>query len=412
VSDRRSVPVVENPAFGSTPDHIRPLRDRVHAFMTQKVEPAEDLLHEGGDDAIKIIRELQAEAKATGLWALGHPKELGGGGLPFLDYVYVNEVQGRSEFGQIALGTYTLQDSLMLHKYSSDEWRDKYLGPLVQGEISPSFAMTEPDVASSDPTQLTTTAELDGDEWVINGRKWFTTGANRAAYTTVMCRTDDDSVSPYLAFSMIVVPTDTPGYDIVRETPVLGIRGGHCEVSYTDVRVPAANLLGPRGHGFVIAQERLGPGRIFHCMRWLGQAQRAFDLMCRRLNSRRAFGEPLSAKQLMQQHVFDSYAEIQACRLLTLHAAHAIDRGEQARVEIGAIKVVGARMLHNVIDRAIQAYGAAGLTDDTPLSFMYRAARFGRIYDGPDEVHITSTARRILKEYRGDDPRGWEFGTR
>jgi alkylation response protein AidB-like acyl-CoA dehydrogenase len=211
---------------------------------------------------------------------------------------------------------------------------------------------------------------------------------------------------------MIVVPTDTPGYHIVRETPVLGIRGGHCEVEYRDVRVPAANLLGPRGHGFVIAQERLGPGRIFHCMRWLGQAQRAFDLLCRRLNERTAFGEPLAAKQLMQQHVFESYAEIQACRLLTLHAAHAIDRGDQARVEIAAIKVVGARMLHNVIDRAIQAYGAAGLTDDTPLSHMYRAARFGRIYDGPDEVHVTTTARRILKEYRGDDPPGWEFGTR
>jgi alkylation response protein AidB-like acyl-CoA dehydrogenase len=247
---------------------------------------------------------------------------------------------------------------------------------------------------------------------VINGRKWFTTGANRAAYTTVMCRTEDDDVSPYLAFSMIVVPTDTPGYTIERETPVLGIRGGHCEVSYRDVRVPAANLLGPRGHGFVIAQERLGPGRIFHCMRWLGQAQRAFDLLCRRLNERTAFGEVLAKKQLMQQHVFESYAEIQACRLLTLHAAHAIDRGDDARVEISSIKVVGARMLHNVIDRAIQAYGAAGLTDDTPLSLMYRAARFGRIYDGPDEVHVTTTARRILKEYRGDGYPGWEFGTR
>jgi alkylation response protein AidB-like acyl-CoA dehydrogenase len=398
--------------FGTCPEHLRPLRDRVHAFMTERVEPVEHLLHVGDEDARATLRTLQDEAKAEGLWALGHPTELGGGGLPFLDYVYINEVQGRSEFGQIALGTYTLQDSLMLHKYASPEWRDRYLAPLVQSEISPSFAMTEPAVASSDPTQLQTRAELDGDEWVITGRKWFTTGANRAAYTTVMCRTEDDSVSPYAAFSMIVVPTDAPGYHIVRETPVLGIRGGHCEVAYEGVRVPAANLLGPRGHGFVIAQERLGPGRIFHCMRWLGQAQRAFDLLCKRLNDRTAFGEPLAAKQLMQQHVFESYAEIQACRLLTLHAAHAIDRGDQARVEIGAIKVVGARMLHNVIDRAIQAHGAAGLTDDTPLSFMYRAARFGRIYDGPDEVHVSTTARRILKEYRGDNAPGWEFGTR
>lgn len=389
------------------PTHVRPVRDAVMAFMRERVEPAEALIHEGGDDATAKILELQAEAKAEGLWALGHPAELGGGGLPFMDYVYVNEVQGRSEFGQIALGTFTLQDSIMLDKYASEKWRDEYLARLVQAEVWPSFAMTEPEVASSDPTQLRTTAVLDGDEWIINGHKWFTTGANRATYTTVMCRTEDESVSPYLAYSMIVVPTDTPGYTIVRETPVLGIRGGHCEVIYEDVRVPAENLLGPRGHGFVIAQERLGPGRIFHCMRWLGQAQRAFELMCERLNTRHAFGEPLAAKQLMQQHVFESYAEIQAARLLTLHAASAIDRGEQARVEIGAIKVVGARMLHNVVDRAIQCYGAAGLTDDTPLSFMYRAARFGRIYDGPDEVHIHTVARRILKQFR--DGAGWDF---
>jgi alkylation response protein AidB-like acyl-CoA dehydrogenase len=374
--------------------------------MRERVEPAEPELHAGDESARDLLRDLQRQAKEEGLWALGHPEELGGGGLPFLDYVYVNEVQGRSEFGQLALGTFTLQDSLMLHKYADDEWRDRYLAPLVQAEISPSFAMTEPEVASSDPTQLQTAAVLDGEEWVINGHKWFTTGANRAAYTTVMCRTEPDAPD-HAAFSMIVVPTDTPGYEIVRETPVLGIRGGHCEVRYTDVRVPAENLLGPRGHGFVIAQDRLGPGRIFHCMRWLGQAQRAFELLCERLNSRVAFGEPLAAKQLMQQHVFESYAEIQSCRLLTLHAAAAIDRGEQARVEIGAIKVVGARMLHNVIDRAIQAYGAAGLTDDTPLSFMYRAARFGRIYDGPDEVHVHTVARRILKQFR--DGGRWEF---
>lgn len=404
------------------PESVRPVRDRVEAFMRERVEPAEADLHRLADAAHhepaargelrERIRALQADAKAEGLWALGHPRELGGGGLPFMDYVYVNEVQGRSEYGQIALGTYTLQDSIMLDRYASPEWRDTYLHRLVQSEVSPSFAMTEPEVASSDPTQLRTRAVLDGDEWVIDGHKWFTTGANQAAYTTVMCRTEDDDVSPYLAYSMIIVPTDAPGYEIVRETPVLGIRGGHCEVRLTGVRVPASNLLGPRGHGFVIAQERLGPGRIFHCMRWLGQAQRAFELMCTRLNTREAFGEPLAAKQLMQSHVFESYAEIQSCRLLTLHAAAAIDRGEQARVEIGAIKVVGARMLHNVIDRAVQVHGAAGLTDDTPLSFMYRAARFGRIYDGPDEVHVHTVARRILKATRPAEdgtPRHWEF---
>ena len=389
------------------PESVRAVRSEVLGFMVERVEPAEPVLHQGGPEAMELIGSLQADAKAAGLWALGHPAELGGGGLPFSDYVYVNEVQGRSEYGQIALGTYTLQDSLMLNTYASPEFRERYLARLVASEISPSFAMTEPEVASSDPTQLQTTATLEGDEWVIRGRKWFTTGANRAAYTTVMCRTEPLDVSPYLSFSMIIVPTDTPGYDIVRETPVLGINGGHCEVNYDGVRVPAANLLGPRGHGFVIAQERLGPGRIFHCMRWLGQAQRAFELLCDRLNSRRAFGEPLAAKQLMQQHVFDSYAQIQACRLLTLHAAEAVDRGGDARVEIGAVKVVGAKMLHDVIDRAVQVHGAAGLTDDTPLSRMYREARFARIYDGPDEVHVQSVARRLLKTYR--DGGTWSF---
>ncbi|MEU6783750.1 acyl-CoA dehydrogenase family protein [Nonomuraea angiospora] len=393
----------------AVPDGVRPIRDAVHAFMTERVEPAEPVLHAGGPEAAAALDELRAEARKEGLWALGHPRELGGGGLPFLDYVYVNEVQGRSEYGQLALGTFTLQDSLMLHEHASPEQRERYLEPLVRGDIWPSFAMTEPSISSSDPTQIRTAAVLDGDEWVINGHKWFTTGASRAAYTTVMCRTEQDA-PPHLAFSMILVPTDTPGYRIVRETPVLGLDGAHCEVRYEDVRVPAANLLGPRGHGFVIAQQRLGPGRIFHCMRWLGQAQRAFDLMCRRLQERTAFGEPLARKQLMRQHVFDSYAEIQAARLLTLHAAEAIDAGSQARVEIGAIKVVGARTLHNVIDRAIQVYGAAGLTPDTPLERMYRHARAGRIYDGPDEVHIDAVGRRILGEYAAGG--NWEFGLR
>ncbi|MGB3410729.1 MAG: acyl-CoA dehydrogenase family protein [Microthrixaceae bacterium] len=390
----------------AVPDHVRPIRDRVMDFMVSHVEPAEPVLHKGGTEARSLIRDLQGRAKSEGLWALGHPIELGGGGMPFADYVYINEVQGRSEYGQIALGTFTLQDSLMLHAHASDSQRERFLQPLVAADIWPSFAMTEPEVASSDPTQLRTTAVLDGDEWVINGHKWFTTGAAVAAYTTVMCRTEMDAPD-HAAFSMIIVPTDTPGYTLVRETPVLGINGGHYEVIYDDVRVPADALLGGRGRGFVIAQERLGPGRIFHAMRWLGQAQRAFDLLCDRLVHREAFGGPLASKQLMQQHVFDSYAQIQACRMLTLDAAAVVDSGGDSRVQIGAVKVVGARMLHDVIDRAIQAYGAAGLTDDTPLSHMYRTARFARIYDGPDEVHIQSVARRILKTYR--DGGTWSF---
>lgn len=385
------------------------VRRRVLRFVEDRVYPAERELDEGSRTQRNLaMARLIEEAKTAGLWALGHPREIGGQGMPFLDYVHVNEVIGRSFHAMQALGTLSLQDSLMLHRYAAPQWRERYLAPLVAGEIIPSFAMTEPDVASSDPTQLQTTARLEDGQWVINGRKWFTTGAGDAEYTTVMCRTETDGPR-HECFSMIIVPTNTRGYRIVRETPLLGIAGGHWEVHYDDVRVPAENLLGPRGKGFTIAQQRLGPGRIFHCMRWLGQAQRAFDLMCRRLNERVAFGEPLAHKQLMQSHVFESAAEIQACRMLTLDAARQLDAGLEAREMIGTIKVVGARMLHNVIDRAIQVHGALGLTDDTPLSRMYRHAREARIYDGPDEVHIQSVARRYLKQYRAGGP-GVDFG--
>ncbi|MFP6622429.1 MAG: acyl-CoA dehydrogenase family protein [Myxococcota bacterium] len=392
------------------PEHVQPIRERVRRFIETEVYPVESALEERGSEASReAIGGLMAKAKEQGLWALGHPKEIGGQGLPFLDYVYINEVVGRSELATVALGTHSLQDSIMLNLHASPKWRDTYLKPLVEGEVFPSFAMTEPDVASSDPTQLRTHAELDGDQWVINGHKWFTSGADRAAYTTVMVRTEPDAPD-HDAFSMIVVPTDTPGYNIVRDVRVMGFYGGHCEVKYENVRVPAENLLGPRGAGFKIAQERLGPGRIFHCMRWLGQAQRAFDLLCDRANNRTAFGSPLADKQQIQVMVFDSLAEIQASRMLTLAAAHKLDRGEQARIEIGLIKVVGAKMLHNVIDRAIQVHGAMGVTEDTPLERMYRAARFARIYDGPDEVHRMTVARRVLREYQRGD--GWDFGLR
>ncbi len=392
------------------PPHLAPIRERVRAFIENEIYPNEHVLEAGTPESRDVLRQLMQRAKDAGLWALGHPVDIGGQGMPFLDYVYVNEVIGRSEFAQVCLGTHSLQDSIMLKLHAAPEWSERYLKPLVAGEVFPSFGMTEPAVAGSDPTQLQTKAVLDGDDWVINGRKWFTSGAKSAAYTTVMCRTEDGDVPVHQAFSMIIVPTDTAGYNIVRETPVMGMMGGHCEVEYDNVRVPRSNLLGPRGEGFLIAQQRLGPGRIFHCMRWLGQAQRAFDLMCERANSRVAFGTTLGEKQQIQTMIFDSASEIQASRMLTLHAAHKMDSGDPARVEIGMIKVVGASMLHNVIDRAIQVYGAAGVTDDLPLERMYRHARFARIYDGPDEVHRSTVARLILREYSRD--RGFDFGLR
>ena len=386
------------------------IRAKVKDFIENEIYPKENDLAKGTPEARNMLGSLMQLAKDEKIWALGHPKDIGGGGMPFMEYVYVNEVIGRSSFAMVALGTHSLQDSIMLREFASPHWRDQYLEPLVQGEIFPSFGMTEPDVASSDPTQLETTAILENGIWKINGRKWFTTGAARAAYTTVMCRTELDAAS-HGAFSMIIVPTDNPGYKIIRETPVLGINGGHYEVEYDNVEVPEENLLGPRGQGFIIAQKRLGPGRIFHCMRWLGQAQRAFDLLCERMHQRETFGTPLTKKQLLQKFVFDSACEIQASRHLTLDAARRIDQGDDARIEIGLIKVLGAEMLHNVIDRAIQVHGAKGLTDDTPLSLMYRHAREARIYDGPDEVHVQSVARRILKNYENNGP-GWDFGER
>mgnify|MGYP001247575620 FL=1 len=386
------------------------IRAKVKDFIENEIYPKETELSKGTPESREMLGSLMQLAKDENIWALGHPTDIGGGGMPFMEYVYVNEVIGRSSFAMVALGTHSLQDSIMLREFASPHWRDQYLEPLVQGEIFPSFGMTEPEVASSDPTQLQTQAILEDGVWRINGRKWFTTGAARAAYTTVMCRTELEAPS-HGAFSMIIVPTDNPGYKIVRETPVLGINGGHYEVEYDNVEVPEENLLGPRGQGFIIAQKRLGPGRIFHCMRWLGQAQRAFDLLCERMHERETFGTPLTKKQLLQKFVFDSACEIQASRHLTLDAAKRIDQGDDARIEIGLIKVVGAEMLHNVIDRAIQVHGAKGLTDDTPLSLMYRHAREARIYDGPDEVHIQSVARRILRNYEHNGP-GWDFGER
>lgn len=381
----------------SVPAHLRDLVARVRAFVDDHVIPAEPDLHR---DAAAVLPGLRERAKAAGLWALGHPEEIGGGGLPFADYVHVNEVQGRSEYGQLALGTYTLQDSLMLRAHATPAVRDRYLAPLVAAAINPSFAMTEPGLSSSDPTQLRTTARLDGDEWVLSGRKWFVTGARDAAYTAVMCRTEPEGTPAHQAFSIIVVPAGTPGFRVVRDIPVLGIGHGHYELAFDEVRVPADHLVGPRGGGFLVAQERLGPGRIFHAMRWLGQAGRAYELMVARLRERTAFGGPLADKQLMQQHVFESHAAITAARLLTLDAARVLDEGGAARVEIGVVKVVGARMLNDVVDRALQVFGAEGLSDDTPLGFMYRTARFARIYDGPDEVHVQSVAKALLRQLR------------
>jgi len=379
-------------------DEVAQIKAQFKRFIDEEVIPAEPELARGDEQAAARTEALKARAKEAGLWALGHPEEIGGGGLPFLAFAEMNEIIGRSHYGQLAVGSVSMQDSIMLHLYGNEAQKERWLKPLVAGDIYPSVGLTEPEVAGSDPTLMQTTGRLEGDQWVINGHKWFTSGANRAAFTTVFCATEPDA-KKHAKFSSIIVPTDTPGYEIARVVPTMGsTRGGHCEVWLKDVHVPKENLLGERGAGFVIAQKRLGPGRIFHCMRWLGQAERAFELMCEWAKVRYAHGSLLAEKGEIQRYVAESAAEIQAARLMTFDAARKLDQGQEARVEVSLIKFWGARMLHNVIDRAIQVHGAMGVTSDTPLEHMYREARYARIYDGPDEVHRMVVARRLIKD--------------
>jgi len=380
-------------------EHLTDLLGRVRRFIDDEVIPGEPLLREGTLDSLAEMERLKKEAKRQGLWALGHPTSIGGGGLGFMEMTHLNAVIGRSFFGQSAVGTWSMQDSIMLDLYATEEQKQRWLVPLVAGDIRSSIGMTEPEVPGSDPTEMRATAVLDGDEWVVNAHKWFTTGANIAAFTTVFAITEPDDAGPYKRHSAIVVPTDSTGYDVVRVLSTMGSTlGAHCEIRLTDVRVPAENLLGGRGEGFVLAQRRLGPGRIFHCMRWLGQMERAFELMCQRANERIVRGSPLSSNGQIQQLIAESAADIYSHRAATLAAAEAVDRGNPGRIEISLVKLRGARLLHDVIDRAIQVHGALGVTSDTPLEWMYREARYARIYDGPDEVHRDVVARKLVKD--------------
>ena len=387
-------------------------RDRYRAFMEEHVYPAERALDAEDAAADALVAALQAKAREAGLWAPHVPPEAGGSGDGFLYYACVNEEIGRCWWAQLAFGCQAPDagNAEILHLFGTPEQKARFLAPLVAGEVRSFFSMTEPDVAGSDPTTLTTRAVRDGDEWVIDGEKWFSSGADGAAFAIVFA-ISDPGAEPHRRGSMILVPVDTPGVDVVEPISVMGHRGRgwntHCRVTYRGVRVPTSNTLGEPGDAFRIAQRRLGPGRIHHVMRWLGQMQRAFELMCAYANEREAFGGPLADKQTVQNWVADSAAEIQACRLLTMDTARRIDEGSEARVEVSMLKFFAARVLNDVIDRAIQVHGARGLTDETPLAQMALHARGGRIYDGPDEVHRMVVARRILKSFRAGD--GWQF---
>jgi len=380
--------------------------------MFERVLPNEHILDQENDEADALVAKLRDEVRALGLWAPHVPPEAGGTGTGFLDYAYLNEHIGRTVWGQLIFGCQAPDagNAEILHLYGTDEQKERWLHPLVAGEIRSFFSMTEPEVPGSDPTTLRTRAVRDGDDWVIDGHKWFSSGAEGAAFGIVMAVSDPDA-APHARATQIIVPADTPGVEVVRAVPTMGHRGRgwstHCEVRYSGVRVPVTNTLGDAGSGFRIAQKRLGPGRIHHVMRWLAQMQRAFELMCSYSLERETFGEPLARKQTVQNWIADSYVEIQACRLLTLDAAHKIDAGDEARVEISAIKFYAAKVMQDVIDRAIQVHGAKGLTDETPLAHMAMMARGGRIYDGPDEVHRQVVAKRILKAFASGD--GWQF---
>jgi acyl-CoA dehydrogenase len=382
-------------------DEIQELRGRYRAFMEEHVYPNERALQ--ADDA-ELIGSLRAKAKEQRLWAPHVPPEAGGTGQGFLAYAHLNEEIGRSTYAQLVFGCQAPDagNAEILHLFGTDEQKERWLKPLVAGQIRSFFSMTEPEVPGSDPTTLRTKAVREGDEWVIDGHKWFSSGADGAAFGIVMAVTDAEA-EPHRRASQIVVPAETPGVEIARAVPVLGHAGSgwstHCEVWYRGVRVPVENTLGEPGDGFRIAQKRLGPGRIHHVMRWLGQMQRAFELLCSYALEREAFGSRLADKQTVQNWIADSAAEIHACRLMTLDAAHKIDDGDEARVEVSVIKYYAAQALHDVIDRAIQVHGARGLTDETPLAEMYANARAARIYDGPDEVHRMVVSRRILKEF-------------
>jgi acyl-CoA dehydrogenase len=394
------------------PEPIRARRERVRAFMEAHVYPNEARLGAEDEETDALVAELRQKAKEADLWAPHLPPEAGGSGSGFIEYAYLNEEIGRSVMAQLIFGCQAPDagNGEILHLYGTPEQKERFLRPLVAGETRSFFGMTEPEVAGSDPTLLRGRAVRDGDEWVIDAHKWFSSGADGAGFGIVMVVTEPDA-EPHRRASMILVPTETPGYELVRRVSVMGHEGRgwstHCETRFTGVRVPLANTLGEPGDGFRIAQKRLGPGRIHHVMRWLGQMQRAFELMCEYALQRKAFGGPLAEKQTIQNWIAESAAEIQACRLMTLQAAHRLDEGDEARVEISLIKFYAARVLGEVIDRAIQVHGGLGVTDDTPLAAMWRMARGGRIYDGADEVHKQVVARRILRAFEDGD--GWRF---
>jgi len=400
-------------------EKVRELRARLEAFMDEHVYPNEKVFEEQLEAAEnrwtvpQIMEELKAEAKEAGLWNLFLPESEYSAGLTNLEYAPVCEVMGRSPIAPEVFNCNAPDTGNMevLVRYGTPEQKERWLEPLLRGELRSCFAMTEPDVASSDATNIRARIRKDGDEYVVNGRKWWSTGAGdpRCELAIVMGKTDV-SAPRHKQQSMILVPLDTPGVEIERTLPVFGYDDaphGHAEISFEDARVPASNMIWGEGKGFAIAQGRLGPGRIHHCMRLVGVAERALELLRERVKAREAFGKPLAEQGVIMEWIADSRTEIEQARLLTLKAAHMMDTvgNKEARAEIAMIKVVAPNVALRVIDRAIQAHGGAGVSDDFPLAYFWASARTLRLADGPDEVHRAQVARLELKKVTNSPPR-------
>jgi len=386
---------------------ILPNENILWAWRTDRRFKEADIEH-----ARQLREDIKAKVKQAGLWAPHLPVEYGGSGLNFLEHAYMNEVLAYAVgaaalFGVVAPNS---GNQTILVKYGTEEQKKKWLIPLIEGKMESGFSMTEPDQPGSDPRSLKTTARRDGDEWVINGHKWFTSNGKRADFFIVMCRTEDPEgpADRNAKMTQIIVPKDTPGVTILRGINVWGVESDHCEIVYDDVRVPVTNQLGQTGTGHQAAQDRLGAGRVFHCMNSIGQMWRAFDLLVERTMTREVHGGMLETKQFMQGFIADSYIDIQAARLMTIHCAEKMESGGDPRTDISAIKIFVPAAYERVVDRAIQVWGAAGVTGDLPLAGMYQGARTLRLADGPDEVHKILIAKNVLKRYHSGQ--GWDFG--
>ncbi len=403
-------------------DRINEIRQLTASIVNKEILPNESMLWRWRTDprvresdmeqARQLREDIRAKVKQAGLWAPHLPVEYGGVGLNFLEHAYMNEVLAYAVgaaalFGVVAPNS---GNQSILVKYGTEEQKKKWLIPMIEGNMESGFSMTEPDQPGSDPRSLKTSARRDGDEWVINGHKWFTSNGKRADFFIVMCRTEDPDgpAERNGKMTQIIVPKETPGVTIVRGINVWGQDSDHCEIIYDNVRVPVTNQLGSTGSGHQAAQDRLGAGRVYHCMNSVGQMWRAFDLMVERTMTREVHGGKLETKQFMQGFIADSYIDLQAARLMTIHCAEKMEAGGDPRTDISAIKVFVPAAYERVVDRAIQVWGAAGVTGDLPLAAMYQGARTLRLADGPDEVHKILIAKNILKRYH--DGQGWDFG--